>query len=130
MMAPRKPKPAPDTAAGPFIEQPTMNYITNPVIVAHTTPRTRDEIAIRDVASRAIHVLHRRAPVIETAASDDQVLGLLESAEAAGQSLLRIPLEALRHILSASLELSLELLRVPLAVRYRHLRPPRNHVVI
>ncbi len=63
-MAPRKPKPAPETAvADPIIEQPVIHYITNPVTVAHTTPRTRDEIAIRD-AVRA------RLAVVETAIVD------------------------------------------------------------
>jgi hypothetical protein len=48
-MAPRKPKPAdPTVAADPVIEQSVIHYIANPVTVAHQTPRTRDEIAIRD----------------------------------------------------------------------------------
>jgi hypothetical protein len=47
-MAPRKQKPAEPTAADPIIEQPVIHYITNPVTVAGLTPKTRDEIAIRD----------------------------------------------------------------------------------
>lgn len=49
-MAPRKPKPAPEPAVvdEPIIELPIIHYITNPVTVAHQTPKTRDEIAIRD----------------------------------------------------------------------------------
>ncbi len=31
-----------------------MSYIANPVAVAHATPRTRDEIAIRDAVRKAL----------------------------------------------------------------------------
>ncbi|OCW56264.1 hypothetical protein [Hoeflea olei] len=63
-MAPRKPKPAdPAAVAEPIIEQPVIHYLPNPVTVAHTTPRTRDEIAIRD-AVRA------RLSAVETAIVD------------------------------------------------------------
>jgi len=63
-MAPRKPKSAePAVVAEPPIEQPVIYYLPNPVTVAHTTPRTRDEIAIRD-AVRA------RLAVVETAIVD------------------------------------------------------------
>lgn len=55
-MAPRKPKPAPEAAvvAEPPIELPVIHYITNPVTVAHQTPKTREEIAIRDAVRKAI----------------------------------------------------------------------------
>lgn len=63
-MAPRKQKPAePPVVAEPAIEQPAMIYLPNPVTIAHATPRTRDEIAIRD-AVRA------RLAVVETAIVD------------------------------------------------------------
>ncbi|MDX1216284.1 hypothetical protein GOL99_12140 [Sinorhizobium medicae] len=54
-MAPRKRKP---TTAASVVEvapaQPAMTYLTNPVAVAHATPRTRDEIAIRDTVRKAL----------------------------------------------------------------------------
>lgn len=54
-MAPRKPKPAPETVvAEAIIEQPVIHYVPNPVTVAHTTPKTRDEIAIRDAVRKAL----------------------------------------------------------------------------
>jgi len=63
-MAPRrKPAAEPVAVAEPVIEQPAMNYIVNPVTVAHQTPKTREEIAIRD-AVRA------RLVVVETAIVD------------------------------------------------------------
>ncbi len=64
-MAPRKPKPTPEAAVAvePVSEQPVTHYLPNPVTVAHQTPRTRDEIAIRD-AVRA------RLAVVETAIVD------------------------------------------------------------
>lgn len=64
-MAHRKPKPAapPPVVDEPALELPIIHYITNPVTVAHQTPRTRDEIAIRD-AVRA------RLAAVETAIAD------------------------------------------------------------
>lgn len=63
-MAARKPKPAePVVVAEPTVEQPVIHYITNPVSIAAQTPRTRDEIALRD-AVRA------RLAVVETAIVD------------------------------------------------------------
>lgn len=54
-MAPRKPKPAPAAVvADPAPAQPAMTYIANPVAVANATPRTRDEIAIRDAVRKAL----------------------------------------------------------------------------
>lgn len=55
-MAPRKPKPAEPEAvvAVPTIEQPVIHYLANPVTVAGQTPRTRDEIAIRDAVRKAL----------------------------------------------------------------------------
>jgi hypothetical protein len=46
-MAPRKPKtatPAPVVVA----EQPGIHYLPNPLAIATQTPRTREEIALRD----------------------------------------------------------------------------------
>ncbi len=64
-MAPRKPKPAsePAVVADPIIELPVIHYLPNPVTVAGMTPRTRDEIAIRD-AVRA------RLALVETSIID------------------------------------------------------------
>lgn len=57
-MAPRKQKPAePTVVAEPAIEQPAMIYLPNPVTVAHATPRTRDEIAIRDAVRSRLAVV-------------------------------------------------------------------------
>ncbi|MDX0532964.1 hypothetical protein GOL26_28785 [Sinorhizobium medicae] len=55
-MAPRKPKPAAEPVAvdEATIEQPVIHYITNPVTVAHQTPRTRDEIALRNAVRKAL----------------------------------------------------------------------------
>lgn len=54
-MAPRKPKPAePIVAADPVIEQPVIHYLPNPVTVAGMTPKTRDEIAVRDAVRKAL----------------------------------------------------------------------------
>lgn len=35
-------------------EQPPMTYLTNPVTVAGMTPKTRDDIAIRDAVRKAL----------------------------------------------------------------------------
>ena len=55
-MAPRKPKPAPvsTVVAEPSIERPMIHYLPNPVTVAGMTPKTRDEIAIRDAVRKAL----------------------------------------------------------------------------
>lgn len=53
-MAPRKQKHVEPVAAEPTIEQPVIHYLANPVTVAHATPRTRDEIAIRDAVRKAL----------------------------------------------------------------------------
>lgn len=54
-MAPRKPKSAePAVVAEPPIEQPVIHYVPNPVAVAGQTPKTRDEIAIRDAVRKAL----------------------------------------------------------------------------
>lgn len=55
VMAPRKPKTAdPVVVADPAPAQPAIYYIANPVTVAGQTPRTRDEIAIRDAVRKAL----------------------------------------------------------------------------
>lgn len=54
-MAPRKKTtPAPAVVAETTVEQPAIHYISNPVMVAGQTPRTRDEIAIRDAVRKAL----------------------------------------------------------------------------
>lgn len=53
-MAPRKPKPAPAIVAEPVPAQPAIHYIPNPITVAGQTPRTRDEIALRDAVRKAL----------------------------------------------------------------------------
>ncbi|PDT81809.1 hypothetical protein [Sinorhizobium sp. BJ1] len=54
-MAPRKQKPAEPAAVVEVApEQPPVSYIANPVAVAHATPRTRDDIAIRDAVRKAL----------------------------------------------------------------------------
>lgn len=58
-MAPRKPKTTPATTvvAEPAAEQPAIHYLPNPLAIATQTPRTRDEIALRDaVRSRLIAI--------------------------------------------------------------------------
>ncbi len=58
-MAPRKLKttPAPAVVAEPAVEQPVVNYLPNPLAIAMQTPKTRDEIALRDsVRARLIAV--------------------------------------------------------------------------
>lgn len=63
-MAPRKPKPAePAVVVEPDPSLPVIHYLTNPVTVAGMTPRTRDEIAIRDT-------VRARLAVVETAIVD------------------------------------------------------------
>ncbi|GMB82751.1 hypothetical protein NN6n1_35340 [Shinella zoogloeoides] len=54
-MAARKQKPAEAAASADHIpEQPVIHYLPNPVTVAAMTPRTRDEIAIRDAVRKAL----------------------------------------------------------------------------
>ncbi len=55
-MAPRKPKaaPAPAVVAETAIERPNINYLPNPVTVSGMTPKTRDEIALRDAVRKAL----------------------------------------------------------------------------
>lgn len=56
-MAPRKQKPAAPAVVVPDyppLAQPVMTYITNPVTVVGMTPRTRDDIAIRDAVRKAL----------------------------------------------------------------------------
>ncbi|MDR6664000.1 hypothetical protein [Rhizobium sp. 1399] len=58
MMAARKPKP--ETVAAPEIaavEKPPMNYIPNPVTFAGQTPRTRDDISLRDAIRARLSVV-------------------------------------------------------------------------
>ncbi|OHV83676.1 hypothetical protein [Rhizobium sp. LCM 4573] len=57
-MAPRKPKPTPAAAApDPAPEQPAIHYLADPVTVAHATPKTRDDIAIRDAVRARLAVI-------------------------------------------------------------------------
>lgn len=57
-MAPRKPKTAePAAAAEPTVEQPVILYIPNPVSIAGQTPRTRDEISLRDAVRARLAVV-------------------------------------------------------------------------
>lgn len=55
-MAARKPKssPAPSAVVETTTEQPDICYLANPVSVAHQTPRTRDEIALKDAVRKAL----------------------------------------------------------------------------
>lgn len=57
-MAPRKSKPAePVAVAEQAVEQQIIHYLANPLAVAAQTPRTRDDIALRDaVRARLIAV--------------------------------------------------------------------------
>jgi hypothetical protein len=57
-MAPRKPKPATEpVVVKPTVEQPAIHYLPNPVTIAHATPRTRDEIALRDAVRTRLAVV-------------------------------------------------------------------------
>lgn len=47
-MAPRKTKPEPAVVLDAIPTQPSMSSLPNPVTVASSTPRTRDDIALRD----------------------------------------------------------------------------------
>ncbi len=58
-MAPRKPKPETIVAETIASEQPQMTYITNPITVAAQTPRTRDDIALRDAIRARLAVIER-----------------------------------------------------------------------
>lgn len=55
-MAARKQKPAPARVAAveTASEQPDIRYLANPITVAHQTPRTREEIALRDAVRKAL----------------------------------------------------------------------------
>ena len=57
-MASRKPKVSagPVVVADPAVEQPVIHYLANPVTVAGQTPRTREEIAIRDAVRSRLAV--------------------------------------------------------------------------
>ena len=57
-MAARKPKPAePVAVVEQAVEQPIIHYLANPLAVAAQTPRTREDIALRDaVRARLIAV--------------------------------------------------------------------------
>ncbi|MGO7273907.1 hypothetical protein ACCT18_01215 [Rhizobium ruizarguesonis] len=58
MAPPKQKSAAPDAVvADPAPELPPMTYLTNPVTVAHQTPRTRDEIAIRDAVRVRLGVI-------------------------------------------------------------------------
>lgn len=47
-MARRSQKTAPVVSPDAAVEQPLMVFVTNPISVANTTPKTRDEISVRD----------------------------------------------------------------------------------
>lgn len=55
-MAARKPKPAPAPVAvvETASEQPGICYLANPITVAHQTPRSREEMALRDAVRKAL----------------------------------------------------------------------------
>ncbi len=53
-MAPRKKTTEPAVVAEPAPEQPMIHYIANPITVSFMTPKTRDEIAIRDAVRKAL----------------------------------------------------------------------------
>lgn len=55
-MAPRKQKPAAPAVVfpDPPLAQPAMTYIANPVTVVGMTPKTCDDIAIRDAVRKAL----------------------------------------------------------------------------
>lgn len=54
-MAPRKKtSPAPAVVVEPAAEQPEIHHIPNPVTVSGMTPKTRDEIAVRDAVRKAL----------------------------------------------------------------------------
>ncbi|MGN8152711.1 hypothetical protein ACTJK5_10590 [Agrobacterium sp. 22094] len=55
-MAARKQKapPAPTAVVETAPEQPDICYLANPITVAHQTPRTREEIALRDAVRKAL----------------------------------------------------------------------------
>ncbi|MBB3520971.1 hypothetical protein [Rhizobium sp. BK456] len=58
-MAARKPKLETVVTEVAATEQPPMTYITNPVAVAGQTPRTRDDIALRDAIRARLAVIER-----------------------------------------------------------------------
>lgn len=58
-MASRKPKPETIVAETISLEQPPITYITNPVTVSGQTPRTRDDIALRDAIRARLMVIEK-----------------------------------------------------------------------
>ncbi len=53
-MAPRKPKPAPAAVAEDTTDQAPITYISNPFAAAAMTPKTRDDISIRDAVRKLL----------------------------------------------------------------------------
>lgn len=56
-MAPRKQKTTSEPAAEVISPQPAVQYLADPVTVAHSTPKTRDDIAIRDAVRARLAVI-------------------------------------------------------------------------
>jgi hypothetical protein len=57
-MAPRKPKLTdPVITPDPAPEAPVLTYLANPISVAAQTPRTRDDIALRDAIRARLAVI-------------------------------------------------------------------------
>lgn len=56
-MARRLQKPDPVVAQEAAPEQPPLTFLTNPITVASTTPKTRDEIALRDAIRARLSVI-------------------------------------------------------------------------
>lgn len=59
-MAPRK-KPAPEPAvvAEAIAVRPAIHYLADPIAVAHATPKTRDDIALRDAVRARLAVIEK-----------------------------------------------------------------------
>ncbi|WP_107675049.1 hypothetical protein [Agrobacterium sp. LAD9] len=55
-MAPRKSKSTPElgVVAEPASPQPAIHFVPNPITIAGQTPRTRDQIALRDAVRKAL----------------------------------------------------------------------------